>query len=137
MLSITIISEYFINVHETEMLFFPFQTQGVEAQWAVKFVLKFIAVKKKKVSAGWDKVLNVLFRMSEEISDRGTIESTYSKSHSHAFTSRQPFSHFSAASFHFPDRSPSTLQWTHYCQYRHNRTGAPLLIKTTHGKTVG
>lgn len=32
-LSITIVSEYFIDVNEREMLFFPFQVWGVEAQW--------------------------------------------------------------------------------------------------------
>lgn len=118
------------------VIFFPFQTWGVEAQWAVEFVLKFIVVfKKKKGSASWDEVLNVLFSMSEEISDRGEIKSTYSEFHSHAFTSRQPLSHFSAVSFHFPDMSILTVMCSLECR-RPNRTGTPSLIKTTHGKTV-
>jgi len=72
--------------------------------------------KKKKASASWDKVLNVLFRMSEEISDRGEIESTYPKFHSRAFTSRQPFSHFAAASFHFLDTSILTVMCSLECR---------------------
>lgn len=92
---------------------------------------------KKKPSASWDKVLNGLFRMSAEISDRGEIESTYSKFQSHAFTSRQPFSHFSAVSFHFLDTSILTVMCSLERRRRPNRAGTPSLIKSTRGRTVG
>lgn len=83
----------------------------------------------EKASACWDKVLNVLFRVSEEIPDRDEIESIYSEFPPHALTSRQPLSDFWAVSFHLADVSPLTVTCSLECRGAPNRTGTALLIK--------
>lgn len=89
----------------------------------------------EKTSASWDKVLNVLFRVSEEIPDRDEIESIYSEFPPHALT--EGMSDFWAVSFHLAGVSLSTVTHSLECRGRLNRTGTALLIKTTHGKTMG
>lgn len=84
----------------------------------------------EKASASWNKVLNVLFRVSEEIPDRDEIESIYSESPPHALTSRQPLSDSWAVSFHLADVSPLTVTCSLECRGTPNRTGTALLIKT-------
>lgn len=87
--------------------------------------------KRKRAPASWDKMLNVLFRMSEV--KLNLLISNFSLMPSLA----DNLSHLSAASFHFPDMSVLTVMCSLECRRRPNRTGTPSLIKTTYGKTVG
>lgn len=87
-------------------------------------------IREGKALSGWWKVLNVLFRMSEEVSDRDEIESTYSKFHSYTFTGKQPFSHLSGKWKEAAEMSLLTV----ICSLEHRRrvdgTGAPSLINS-------
>lgn len=86
---ISIISECFVDVYGREVFLFPIPGTGSRGTMSCG-----IHCIQEKASASWDKVLNVLFRVSEEISDRDEIESIYSEFPPHAFTSRQPLSDF-------------------------------------------
>lgn len=72
-------------------------------------------------------MLNVLFRMSEEVSDRDETEPTYSKFHSYTFTGKQPFSRLSGKRNEAAEMSLLTV----ICLLEHRRrvdgTGAPSL----------
>lgn len=91
----------------------------------------------EKAPADWGKVLNVLFRVSEEIPDRDEVESIYSEFPPRALTSRQPLSDFWAVSFHLPDVSLLTVTCSLECRGTPSRTETASLVKTAHGKTVG
>lgn len=57
-------------------------------------------------------MLNVLFRMSEEVSDRDETEPTYSKFHSYTFTGKQPFSRLSGKRKEAAEMSLLTVRWS-------------------------
>lgn len=144
--SITIMSEYLIDGNERGMYFFISDT-GNRGTVSCGTCTK-IHCSKKKASASWDKVLNILFRMSEDIPDGDEIESTYSIFHPPALSSRQPFSPFSAFLLPFlPFFFPFCLlpfPW-YFCidssvftgvRRRPGRMRTLLPFKLTHGKTV-